>query len=149
MFNLPLFICWEKKRSSECILTAFGWSTGETIFTLYHMTELYLKIYKFVCLYIHIPIFYILKADNKVLKLILLNLSCLSLYHYLKNTLSSRSKYLSILEWGNLGWFYDSLWYVNTINWGRLTIKCEGFHSFSNSTINCVFLWQSVLFSLK
>lgn len=148
MFNLPLFICWEKKRSSECILTAFGWSTGETIFTLYRMTELYLKIHKFVCLYIHIPIFYILKADNKVLKLILLNLSCLSLYHYLKNTLSSRSKYLSILEWGNLGWFYDSLWYVNTNQLGETHNKMWRIPLISKFN-NCVFLWQSVLFSLK
>lgn len=39
-------------------------------------------------MYIHA--FYILKADSEVLKLIFLNLSCLSLYHYLKNTNSQK-----------------------------------------------------------
>ena len=86
---LNLLLCWEK-RSSECTLTVFDQSTEETIFTLYHMTELYFKFYKFICLYIYIYAFYILKADSKVLKLIFLNLSCLSLYHYLKNTNSQK-----------------------------------------------------------
>lgn len=84
---LNLLLCWEK-RSSECTLTVFDQSIEETIFTLYHMTELYFKFYKFICLYIYA--FYILKADSKVLKLIFLNLSCLSLYHYLKNTNSQK-----------------------------------------------------------
>lgn len=49
---LNLLLCWEK-RSSECTRTVFDQSIEETIFTLYQMTELYLKIYKFMSIYVY------------------------------------------------------------------------------------------------
>ena len=53
---LNLLLCWEK-RSSECTLTVFDQSIEETIFTLYHMTELYFKFYKFICLYMYVCVY--------------------------------------------------------------------------------------------
>ena len=48
---LNLLLCWEK-RSSECTLTVSDQNI-EKIFTLYHMTELYFKIHKFMSIYVY------------------------------------------------------------------------------------------------